>query len=400
MFQELIITNKVLLDKFFEELNFDLYLTKPQLKNLKSILNAMMSDGFNGKVSQIAEAVPDKDRTSINRFISRSSWDESLLQKSLKNFVLDIIWKRSKETDKPICFIIDDTISKKTKPSSKAIKPIEKCNFAYSHLENKQVYGHQIVVSLLSCDGLRLPYSIDIYDKNHMSKIELSESLIQSLPKPVKNGVVLCDSWYSSKDIFKASKSVEFNFIGAIKTNRVLFPKSHERLGIKLNNFAKILDVDSFDLVTVNNKEYYVYNYIGNLKDMKNISIVISYPKESFHDNKCLKAFISLNSNLSSLEILTQYAERWSIELFFKNCKGNLGLNGYQVRSERSINRYLLLMLINYAYCSLNSKGTNHFNTGFKLMKNDLKKSKIMAIYNSAKNGIALEQIFKELKIA
>ncbi|MGL5243622.1 MAG: IS701 family transposase, partial [Sarcina sp.] len=61
--------------------------------------------------------------------------------------------------------------------------------------------------------------------------------------------------------------------------------------------------------------------------------------------------FISLNSNLSSLEILTQYAERWSIELFFKNCKGNLGLN-----------RYLLLMLINYTYCSLSSKGTNYFN--------------------------------------
>lgn len=123
---------------------------------------------------------------------------------------------------------------KKTKPSSKAINPIEKCRFIYSHLENKKVYGHQIIVSLLSCDGLTLPYSIDIYDKDHMSKIKINENLIKSLPKPVNELVMLSDSWYSSKSIFNISKNKEYNYIGVLKTNRGIFPKSHERLGIKL----------------------------------------------------------------------------------------------------------------------------------------------------------------------
>src|SRR3712207_8664885 len=59
-----------------------------------------------------------------------------------------------------------DTISEKTKPSSKAVNPIEKCYFHNSHLKRKTVYGHQLVVALLSCDGLVLPYSIKIYDKS------------------------------------------------------------------------------------------------------------------------------------------------------------------------------------------------------------------------------------------
>lgn len=360
----------------------------------------MMASGFSGKISQVAETNSTKHRSSVNRFVNKSNWNESLLQKSLKNFVVDIIWKKSKETDKPIYFIIDDTISKKTKPSSKAINPIEKCNFVYSHLENKKVYGHQIVVSLLSCDGLKLPYSIDIYDKDNMSKIELSKNLINSLPNPVKNGIVLCDSWYSSKAIFDASTTNKYNYIGALKTNRIIFPNDHERLGIKLHSFAKMLDINSFDLVTINKKEYYIYNYIDDLKDIKNVLIVLSYPKETFHDNNSLKAFISLNSKLKAVDILLQYTERWDIEPFFRDCKSNLGLNGYQIRTERSINRYLLLMIVNYIYCKLRSNHLNHFNTGFKIVKNELKKDKITIIYNAAQNGIPLEKIFKEFNVA
>lgn len=103
----------------------------------------------------------------------------------------------TQETNKTICFIIDDTISEKTKPSSKAKNVIEKCSFHNSHLKGKTVYGHQILVSLLSCNGLVLPYSIDIYDKDSMSKIELTKKLVKSLPKSENIGYVLCDSRYS-----------------------------------------------------------------------------------------------------------------------------------------------------------------------------------------------------------
>ena len=342
MFQNTIISHELSLYKFFKQLNFDLYLTKPQLKHLESIMNTMISKGFNGKVSDIAELAPARHRTSITRFLSSYSWNEKLLERALKAYIVELIWVRARETKQPIYFIIDDTISEKTKPSSKAINPIEKCSFHNSHLKGKNVYGHQILVSLLSCDRLVLPYSIDIYDKESMSKIKLTQNLISTLPKLEDKGFVLCDSWYSCKDIFNASEKAGYSYIGDLKTNRVIFPKGHEKLGIKLHQFAKSLNIEDFDLVTVKDKQYYIYNYIGKLKDRKNVSIILSYPKNAFQKDKALKTFISLDILLKSLDILTQYTDRWAIEPFFRDCKTYLGLDGYQVRSEKSINRYFV----------------------------------------------------------
>ena len=157
-------------------------------------MNAMVLKGYNGKVSDIAELASKMHRTSITRFFSKSTWNEELLMNSLESKNVDLIWNKSKESNKPIYLIIDDTISEKTKPSSKAVNTIEKCSFHNSHLKGKVVYGHQLLVALLSCDGLVLPYAIKVYDKDKMSKIDISVELINSLPKPVTKGYVLCDS--------------------------------------------------------------------------------------------------------------------------------------------------------------------------------------------------------------
>jgi len=172
--------------------------------------------------------------------------------------VLQLIWDRSRETKKPIYFIINDTISEKTKPSSKAINPIEKCGFHNLHLKGKTLYGHQILVSLLSCDRLVLLYLIDIYDKNSIIKIELSQLLVKALPKPIDKGYILGESWYSCKTLFTAAASAGYAYIGALKINKVIYPNGCNSLRIKLHKSASTLDIDDFDLVTVNNQQYYI----------------------------------------------------------------------------------------------------------------------------------------------
>ncbi|MBE6091440.1 MAG: transposase [Clostridium beijerinckii] len=187
MFQNTIILDELSIYDFLKQLNFDFYLTKPQLRHLKN----MISKGYNGKIYDIAELAPSKHRTSITRFLSSSDWNEKLLERALKAYIIELIWAKSIESRQPIYFIIDDTISEKTKPSSKAKNPIEKCSFHNSHLKGKNVYGHQIEGSLTSCDGLVLTYSIDIYDKEYMRKIELTQKLITMFSKLENKGYVL-----------------------------------------------------------------------------------------------------------------------------------------------------------------------------------------------------------------
>ena len=69
------------------------------------------------------------------------------------------------------------------------------------------------------------------------------------------------------------------------------------------------MSIEDFDLVTVKGKQYYIYNYIGKLKDRNNVSIILSYPKDAFQKDKALKTFISLDTLLKPLNILTQYTD-------------------------------------------------------------------------------------------
>ena len=57
-------------------------------------------------------------------------------------------------------------------------------------------------------------------------------------------------------------------------------------------------------------------------------------------------------------------------------------------------------MLISYTYSKLCSGVAFSFNTGFKKMQNNLRKSQVISIYNAAIKGEPITKIFENLKIA
>ena len=70
---------------------------------------------------------------------------------------------------------MDDTIASKTKPSLRALHPIEDAYFHQSHLKGKQDYGHQAVAVMLSCNGIVLNYAFVMYNKS-ISKIDIVQN--------------------------------------------------------------------------------------------------------------------------------------------------------------------------------------------------------------------------------
>jgi len=401
MFDDLIITGTDKIIKFLRKLDIDIFLTTPQIKHVIAFICAMMLKGYNGKVSDVSELALHRHRTCIGKFLNNSPWEEELVLKSLKEHVIDRIWKLSEATGEPIYVIIDDTICEKTVPSSKAKQPTEKCGFHKSHLENKTVYGHQLVTVMLRCGNVVLPYAIVMYDKATMSKIKIAEEIIYTLPRPVSKGFVLCDSWYSCKKLFDAARVQGYTYIGALRTNRVIYPEGHGSLGIKVHAFAKILTAKDVSLVKAGSHEYYIYAYQGKLNDVKMATIVLSWPKNALFNEKALRAFISLDPNIDAQSLLNHYVHRWPIETFFRESKRYLGLDDYQVRSERSIRRYFVLLMLTYVYCELEVSGNVlNFSKGLKITRKEIKQNQIAWIYKQAQAGTPLEQIFQLLKIA
>ena len=125
------------------------------------------------------------------------------------------------------------------------------------------------------------------------------QNIAKELPVPPVMSYFLCDCWYVSEKIINTFAQKGFHTIGALKTNRLLYPSGMKK---KLSELAAELSVthNGFDLATVKKRKYYVYRYEGNLNGIENAVVLLSYPEKAFGNPKALRAFISTQELVSS----------------------------------------------------------------------------------------------------
>lgn len=356
-----------------------------------AILISVFSCGYKGKTVNF-ETYSPCHRTTIAHFLNRGTWDDGNLEAVLKSIVLQVIYGEAQRSGKPMFCIVDDTISSKTKPSSQALHPIEDAYFHQSHLKRKQDYGHQAVAVMLSCNGIVLNYAIVMYDKSK-SKIQIVCDIADELPEAPVLSYFLCDSWYTSTKVMEAFIKKGFYTIGALKTNRIIYPCGIKQ---KISSFAfHLRKTDAaVSLVTVGSRRYYVSRYEGSLNGMENAVVLISYPEDGFHEPKALRAFICTDVSLSTHEILDQYVERWPIEVFFRQMKGKLAFNQYQIRSSQGIRRYWMLMSLAHLLCCTGTEVTASFEKGYEFFQKQLQKERIEYFYQCGVRQVPLEEVF------
>jgi len=383
--------------QFLFSLGFFLYFSKPVLKHVEQFIKGSTQKGYKGTVTDIVLlSLANCHRTTLGKFLSEGVWNINLAWKGIKKFVVRTVFECS-SSKSPIFVIYDDTIAEKTKPSSQATSVIQQAAFHHSHLKGKQVYGHQLLTTMLSCGKKVLPYSIQRYKKGEKSKIKMVCEIVAELPSPKGAAYGLCDSWFTNKDVINAHFKNGYHLIGALKTNRVIYPKG---FGIQIKDFVQYIEKNDVCLVTVNNSKYWVYRYEGNLNGIDNAAVLFCWPENSFKKDGALHAFLCTDTELSTKTILEYYSKRWPIEIFFKQTKNNLGLNTYQVRSTKSIDRLLVLISLTYIYCSIQENANDSFSKGLIICRNNVKKDNIQWIYDCAQNNIPIQDVFKIMKIA
>jgi len=291
---------------------------------------------------------------------------------------------------------IDDTVNIKSKPSSKAERPIEGTEYHYSHLERKQVWGHQAVAVMASCDKVALNHEIHWYDKTKQSKIEYVKQLADDFPEAANKSYVLTDSWYTCSDLITAFGKKGYYYIGSLKTNRVIYPSNTR---INVSDFVlEVLVKDDFNLVTVKGVQYYTYRYEGKLSDIENAVVIITLPKDRGFDGphpkaKAISAFICTDITLETATILEYYSERWCIEVFFEQEKGQLGFNKYQIRTMKGIERFWLIMSLCHLMCCIGLGEAMPFGDGLRLLRRSITEEKIARIHQLALNNVPLGDI-------
>lgn len=375
---------------YFKSLKLGLFLSDVYLNHLMTILVSVFLRGYRGKNIDFAE-VSSQHRTTTAYFLNHGKWDDSALQDILKSSVIQIIYRKAQLSGKPVFCIVDDTIASHTKPSSQALHPIEAAYFHQSHLKGCHDYGHQVVSVMLSCNGIILNYAVILYDKSK-SKIHIVQEIAKELPTAPVISYFLCDSWYTSAKVMDSFIRKGFYTIGALRTNRIIYPCGIRR---KVSEFALHLRKTdpNVSLVTVDGRGFYVYRYEGKLNDIPNAVVLLSYPEEAFGVPKALRVFISTNVGLSTQDILDTYTKRWPIELFFRQSKGKLALDTYQIRSRQGIERYWLIMSLAHYMCCMYSGKYGTFKEGYHYFQKQVKIEQVTKLHSIIKNGASLEAV-------
>jgi hypothetical protein len=380
------------IEKGFKDWRLPLYFSKPVLRHLLHAVDGMSSVGFTGKLTQIHQVSHHpKHRTSLGYFLQHSPWQERFLLQQTKQHIHQNLSLQS-----PLFLILDDTISQKTKPSLQAQSPTAACGFHFSHTDGKSVYGHQVVQLMLSDEQRAYPYDFRLYQKEeNQSKIELSMELLNQVPNLHRPAYVLCDSWYTSKKIIHAALEKGHHLIGALKTNRILYPQG---VGLQAKQFATFIDKRDTHVVTVGSESYHVYRYEGALRDIENGVVLLCWPVGSSLDAKQVRCFLSTDLTLSNQQILAYYSMRWRIETYFQQIKGHLGFEGVQVRSKRALLRYWLLNAFTYVFLCEMKKSP--FTQTIHRVREQKFISLIEFVYVSTLQGASFEQIKNELQVA
>ena len=377
---------------YLKKLNLCKFYSNRVIKHLMSILISIFISGYHGKTTDFAKN-SSCHRTTIAHFLNSGKWDDPLLSDTLKRSVIEIIYSEAACTGKPVFCIVDDTIASKTKPSSRALHPIEDAYFHQSHLKGKQDYGHQAVAVMLSCNGIVLNYTFVMYNKS-ISKINIVENIAKELPVPPVMSYFLCDCWYTSEKIINTFAAKGFHTIGALKTNRMLYPFGFKK---KLNELAALLSTtrSNFHLVTVKKQKYYVYRYEGKLNGIENAVVLLSYPEKAFGNPKALRAFLSTDVSLSVGETLSYYTGRWPIEIFFRQCKDKLALDSYQIRSAQGIRRYWLLMSMAHFMCVAGTGEFSSFEKGYHRIESIIQTEKYQYLFQCVKESNDFDAFMK-----
>lgn len=361
------------------------------LKHIVTILISIFSVGYKGKTVNFA-IHSGCHRTTIAHFLNRGKWDDDILESAVKQAVINIIYAESQKTGKPILCIIDDTIASKTKPSSHSMHPIESAYFHFSHLKKKQDYGHQAISVMLSCNGITLNYAIMIYDKS-VSKIKLVSDIAKELPIAPNISYLLCDSWYTCSSVFDSFCKIGFYTVGALKTNRILYPYGKKLSVCQLAEKIEEADAASlFHIVTVKGRRYYVFRYEGNLKGTENAVVLLTFPVGALYSSRSLRAFICTNAALSNEEILDFYVQRWKIEVFFRDVKTKLAFDQCQIRSARGIQRFWRITSLAFLIACCTSSSFD-FSEGYLILLHKITEEQISFIFHCAENGISLSSL-------
>lgn len=338
-----------------------------QVDNAMRYLTGLIVLPERKNVSMISRSfVNYKDQSSVNNFITDSTWSDKEFHDVAIQVVREQVEKQKIKNGK---LVIDDTLSEK---SGKYIGGV---GWFYDHTQNKHILAHNIISTHYFAGTFHVPLDFEIYIKKEdcfddegkfRTKIEIAKELLKkavSYNLPISG--VIFDSWYCDEGLISLAKSLGIESYVTEEKKSNLIVSDDSKTKMNLFEFEKTIPRDKFRPVTIytsllgEKKTYYAFcttvrmNHLDGVK----VKLVISYKDEKLDlggDGE--PAFYISNIIVwESKKILQTYAFRWSIEGFHRDAKQSLGLEDYQMRKINGVKRHISMVFFAYIILQLGS---------------------------------------------
>ncbi len=160
-----------------------------------------------------------------------------------------------------------------------------------------------------------------------MSKIESMINMIGlAIAKGIRFDYVLTDSWFTCFELVKfiVTRRIGCHLIGMIKMGKTRYRAFGKNLTSK-----EIVDLLRRKKKTKRSK-LLGYYYAETMVDFKGIQVKLFFCKASKKGN--WNGMMTTNTELTFEQAYKIYSTRWSVEVFFKECKQHLGLGKCQAQ--------------------------------------------------------------------
>lgn len=314
--------------------------TKPQFKQFRKLITGLIVSDKK-TIQEINDCFNDTDQSSLNKFVTLSPWDEEAVNK--------IRIKQAKDSFKLSngILIIDPTMLHKTG------KHMEKANYHRSGKTKKIEWGHFLVDSFFVDGEDAFPLKADIYireedaDKEHPFKTAREigmEHIDYAIESKLPFDTVMADAGLYADFVLRHIKDKElFYVIGTRVTNKISLNNHEKRISI--NDYLWTITDSNFSRHIIDGEVYYLHVKEIYTRGVGKELLLISYKQG---DEDTIKIYTTNILNYSDEELMSLLLERWRIEGLHRDTKQHLGLEDYQVRKYRGIQRVVLAILVAY----------------------------------------------------
>lgn len=340
----------------------DIFSHQAQKREFRNYIGGLLGESERKNLSQIANNAVGVTYHRLHHFLTEAPWSAAEVNERR----LQVMNKCSQtKLTRGFTLILDDSGHRKSGNFTEGV------GRQYIGEIGKTENGIVVVTTHLYDGKKSLPLDIELYqhasslpggkkDIEFKKKPELAIALIdRSLERGYRPGIVLMDAGYGNNTTFLLElENRKLKYLGGLAKNRKLISvtQSNNREEIRLDELAQSLPDEAFTPVQLNKekpKTVWVATVeveLSRLEGTRTTAIVMN--ASSFQEASELDYFITnVDYSIATADwIVTTYAQRNWVEVFYREAKGWLGLSEYQVRDYRSLLRHFTLVFCAYTF--------------------------------------------------